>query len=208
MITILLAAGSSRRMGTPKPLLMWHGEPLVRHMAWTLRDGGAASALVVIAPDDVGAAVTEAVACLTGVEVVVNPAPERGMLSSVQEAIRSRSAIGAGAFLVCPCDVPKLRSEHVAVVVKAWRDHKAMIVTPTFRGRRGHPTVFGAKLAGEILRLNPVEFGLNEILKRHARDVHEVVVPDDGVLRDADTPEEWRALQDEITMDRGFRDAP
>jgi CTP:molybdopterin cytidylyltransferase MocA len=195
-------------MGTPKPLLMWNGEPLVRHMARTLREGGVASVLVVIAPGDVGATVTGAVANLTGVEVVVNPSPERGMLSSVQAAVRARSALGAEAFLVCPCDLPKLRSEQVAAVVNAWRDNAAMIVTPVFGGRRGHPTVFGAKLAGDILRLNPVEFGLNEILRRHARDVHEVAAPDDGVLRDADTPEEWRALQDEITMDRGFRDAP
>jgi molybdenum cofactor cytidylyltransferase len=208
VVAIVLAAGASQRMGTPKPLLKWSGEPLVRRTVRVLREGGAAKVVVVIAPGTAGVAVADVVKDLPEVGTIVNASPERGMLSSIQEGVRTALVLGADGFFVCPCDLPKLRSEHVAAVLTAGQETGAIIAVPIFTGQRGHPTLFGAKLADEILSLNPLEFGLNEILKRHAHDVREVAMPDDAVLRDADTPGEWRALQDEMTMDRGFRDAP
>jgi molybdenum cofactor cytidylyltransferase len=202
---ILLAAGASRRMGTPKPMLEWGGQPLVRQMALALREGGASRVLVVVRAD-AGAAVAEAIAGVPDAKSIVNPSPERGMLSSVQEGVRALVGPDIEAFFVSPCDLPKLQPKHVAAVLAGWRQSETAIAVPIFTGRRGHPTLFGAKLADEILSLNPLEFGLNEILKRHAGDVREIDMPDDGVLRDADTPDEWRALQDEMRSDRGFRD--
>jgi len=209
VVAILLAAGASRRMGTPKPLLWCQGEPLVRRMARTLREGGAAEVFVITAPGEVGGAIAEALADLEGVEAVINPSPERGMLSSVQEGLRTAlRQEGVDGLLVCPCDLPKLRPMHVALVLEAGRRWGEAITVPLFRGQRGHPTLFGVKLADEILHLNPLEFGLNEILKRHARDVRDIAVSEDAVLRDADTPEEWRALQEEMegTTNRGYDD--
>jgi molybdenum cofactor cytidylyltransferase len=124
------------------------------------------------------------------------------MLSSVQEGVRAAlQQTGVDGLLICPGDLPKLRPEHIARVLEAGRRWGAAITVPLFRGRRGHPTLFGVKLADEILCLNPIEFGLNEMLRRHAHAVREVAVSEDAVLRDADTPEEWRALQDEIGDD-------
>jgi CTP:molybdopterin cytidylyltransferase MocA len=189
---ILLAAGASRRMGTPKALLPWRGLPLVRYISRVLQEGGASEIIVVISPNDTG----DAVAAVVGEELrcrrVRNPDPSRGMLSSVQTGL---AAIEEGLpFLVCPCDLPGLTRDAVAAVL-SFEDFKPdTIVVPTHTGKRGHPTLFGAKYAAEIYSLDPTAFGLNEILKRHADRVHEIPVPDGGILHDADTPEEWRAL--------------
>lgn len=187
-------------MGTPKPLLSYPpgpgGEPLARRVARALAAGAAAPVIVVVGPDAVGAAVAAAVAGMPGVAAVVNPRPERGMLSSVQAGLAAGARIGAplSAFLVCPCDLPKLISTHVRAVVGAWTGDATAIIAPTFAGKRGHPTLFGGEFVAEVLGLDPEKYGLNVVLQRHAERVREVPAADDAVLRDADTPEEWRAL--------------
>ena len=199
MTAILLAAGVSARMGTPKPLLTYPpgegGEPLVRRVARALRDGAIVPVVVVVGPGEIGAAITEAVKGMDGVAVTENPRPERGMLSSVQAGIRRALLASApAAFLVCPCDLPKLTPALVAAVTTAWQGDRETIVVPTFSAKRGHPTLFGSTFIEEVLGLAPEKYGLNVVLQRHASRVREVPVNDDAVLRDADTPEEWRAL--------------
>jgi CTP:molybdopterin cytidylyltransferase MocA len=200
---VLLAAGGSRRMGSPKPLLPYppgpDAEPLVRRVARALAEGGARPVVVVVAPGDVGAAVAGVAADLPDVTAVVNERPERGMLSSVQAGLRRARGDGESppapaAVVVCPCDLPRLRADHVAAVLEAWDGDAGTIVAPAFAGARGHPTLFGRDLFSDILALDPLKYGLNEVLKRRAERVQEIPVRDDAVLRDADTPEEWAAL--------------
>lgn len=207
-------------MGTPKPLLRYppgpDGLPLVRRVARALHQNSAAAerVLVVVAPEMPGEAIAAAVRGEPGVEIVVNPDPERGMLSSVQAGLRRRAFSSPGplpaAFVVCPCDLPKLEPEHVAAVLHAWEGEPGGIVAPTFGGKRGHPTLFGAGLVQEVLALDPVNYGLNEILKRHADRVCETALDDDAVLRDTDTPEEWQAVvtSDDDTIRREERPCP
>ena len=193
---LLLAAGVSSRMGRPKALLPWEAEPLVRRVARALRDGGAAPVVVVVAPGAVGEAISAAVADAPEVAVTVNPRPERGMLSSVQAGL-ARALEGnarPGAFLVCPCDLPRLSARDVACVLGAWDGDAAGIVAPAFKNKRGHPTLFGVQYAGEVMALDSGNTGLNLVLRRHADRVREVALESDAILRDADTPDEWRAL--------------
>jgi len=194
---ILLAAGASRRMGTPKALLPCppSGEPLVRRTARVLREGGATAAYVVVRPGGEGDAIAEAVSGLDGISVVVNPSPERGMLSSVQAGVRAAIAHGPPDwFLVSPCDLPRLEPGSVKAVLDMVRHSNARIVVPVYEGVRGHPTAFRGNLAAEALALVPETHGLNELLKRWAGSVAEAAVTVDGAVRDADTPEEWRDL--------------
>lgn len=183
-------------MGAPKALLRYPpgagGEPLVRRVARALREGGAASVIVVAGPDETGRAIAAAIADVPDVSLAVNPAPDRGMLSSVQTGLRALE--NGTPFLVCPCDLPKLTASHVAAILAASDGDEDAIVVPTFAGKRGHPTLFGGALAAEVLALDPQKYGLNALLGRHADHVREIVVADDAVVRDADTPEEWRAL--------------
>ena len=205
---LLLAAGASSRMGAPKALLRYppgpEGEPLVRRVARALIGGGASSVLVVGGPDETGQEIASAVADLEAVSTVINPEPGRGMLSSVQTGVRQAMALPRrgpcappttpAAFLVCPCDLPQLTAAHVAPLLEAWDGEETAIVVPTFGGKRGHPTLFGGKWASEVLTLDPRKYGLNALLKRHAGRLREVPLPDDAILRDADTPSEWQAL--------------
>mgnify|MGYP001323085954 FL=1 len=195
-------------MGTPKALLACpppSGEPLVRRTARVLREGGASTVLLVVAPGETGEAVAAATADLPDVIPVVNPAPERGMLSSVQAGLARLSdpegptLAGPSAdnlfwVMICPCDLPLLEPAAVRSVLFTATYTNARIVAPVFAGKRGHPTAFHVSLWPEMRALVPEEFGLNEILKRHPACVHEIAVDGPGVVTDADTPQEWRAV--------------
>ncbi len=198
IIAILLAAGASRRMGTSKPLLLWRGEPLGRRMARTLRDGGADQVIVVVGPDIADSTIADSITDLTRVIAVVNPTPQQGMLSSVQAGIRKtlESRITVKGWLVCPCDLPLLQPAHVAAVLEAWEAEPKSITAPTVNGKRGHPTLFGNFWTTDILEMDSTQVGLNTLLATYPAAVREVLVEDDAIVRDADTPEEWQALLD------------
>ena len=154
--------------------------------------------MVVVGPGDVGEDIRRAVAGMPGVRVAVNPEPERGMLSSVQSGIQEacQDAPNIAAVLVCPCDFPLLEAHHVAAVLGGWDGDPDAIVVPTFGGKRGHPGLFGGGLITDILNRDPLRVGLNSLLTERAGTLTNVAVADDAILRDTDTPDEWRQLEE------------
>jgi molybdenum cofactor cytidylyltransferase len=168
-------------MGTPKPLLVFEGETLLARLAHVLREGGADDVIAVVGPGSDFA---------VDATVVVNPGPERGMLSSVQCGLRELPE--DRALLVCPCDLPLLLPGHVAAVIDGWSGDAEAIVRPVQSGKGGHPTLFGPGLREEILALDPARSGLNALCRNYlATDIE---IGDPGPFCDADTPEEWARL--------------
>ncbi len=170
-------------MGRPKLLLPFRGGTVVGSLVQALRQGGVSSIVLVTAPDDEA---LRAWAAEAGVRTAVNPDPDRGMLSSIQEGIALISK--AEPLLVCPADLPALRAETVAAVLAAGT---SPLTVATYRGRRGHPLVIAPALIPEIGALR-AGAGLRELLGRHP--VREVEVDDPGAVHDVDTPEEYREL--------------
>ena len=185
---LLPAAGASRRMGRPKLLLPFRGRPLIAAVVDALRAGGADTIVLVIAPEDEE---LRAWARQTGVDVAVNPEPERGMLSSIQEGLAAlpRDQI----LLVSPADLPNLRAESVAELLRRTIDVDAPLAVPVYQGKRGHPLAIAPALIPEILTLDP-GIGLKQLRDRHAAGLLEVPVDDPGVVQDVDTPEDYDKL--------------
>jgi CTP:molybdopterin cytidylyltransferase MocA len=173
-------------MGTPKALLEFQGEVLAARLVRALREGGATEALVVVGPGETG----ERIARICGAPTVTNPEPTRGMLSSVQAALRTLPE--EMALLVCPCDLPLLRAQHVRAVLAGWNGDSTGIVRPVRDGRGGHPALFGPGLRSEILALDPLAAGLDALHKK--RGSTDIQIDEDGPFRDADTPEDWAQL--------------
>ena len=173
-------------MGRPKLLLPFRGRTVVGSLVQALREGGVSEIVLVTAPDDEALRTWAAEA---GVRTVVNPDPDRGMLSSIREGIAA--APRYQLIVVCPADLPALRSSTVAAVLAEAGRHPLTVAS--FRGRRGHPLVIAPSLIPEIETLD-LEVGLRELLDRHPDRVHEVEVDDPGAVHDVDTPEEYREL--------------
>jgi molybdenum cofactor cytidylyltransferase len=194
-VAILPAAGTSRRMGRPKLLLPFKGGPLVGSVVNALLGAGVGEIVLVTAPDDEE---LRGWARRAGIESAVNPDPERGMLSTIREGI---AALGGAAelarrgaiLLVSPADLPNLRAETVAEVLRRMREAGAPIAEPVFHGKRGHPLAIAPALIPEIDTLDP-NVGLRQLRDRHAAELLEIAVEDAGVVQDVDTPEEYERL--------------
>lgn len=181
---VLLAAGASRRFGSPKMLASVHGEPLVRRAARAYVEAGFAEVAVVVAPaaDDVVAALDG-----LGVLAVVNPRPEEGMLSSAQAGLSALSS-GCGRIALSPADLPGLTAPLLRRLLPSLPPPSAdWVAVPTSDGRRGHPLVVAASLVPRLLSWES-DRRLSDLL--HEEGVHVVELPGypSEVLRDVDVP--------------------
>lgn len=180
---IILTGGSSRRMGRIKALLPLDGETFLDRQIRLLEPH--CSPVVVVVGEH--AAEIEA-GKLRPALTVINPHPERGMLSSLQCGLAALPK-DVDAFLFTPVDLPRISKETVEQLAHAVGS--APIVIPRCHGRRGHPVLMDASLRPELLAASGSP---RDVIERHASQVRYLEVDDDGILVDVDTPEEYAAL--------------
>jgi molybdenum cofactor cytidylyltransferase len=181
---VILAAGASTRMGSPKALLHYRGRTFLERALDALQP--ACDSVVVVTASD--ASQVRAVCQKHGVDVVINSAPERGMLSSLQCAIAQRDAYG---YLFTPVDYPAIAPTTAAAIVGAFQSAARDAVIPVFDGRHGHPVCISRAVAGQILDLPAGATARDAI---HRSDILYLPVADAGILCDVDTPAEHEAL--------------
>ena len=159
---ILTAAGESRRMGRPKPLLPWRGVTLVEHQIGALFHGGVAEVVVVLGheADAVAAQVANTPACS-----VLNPDYLQGKTTSIKAGLKAVSA-DADAILLLAVDQPRTASI-VAEVVTAHVSGNALITSPRYQGHGGHPLIFAASLRDELARISEERQGIREVFQAH-----------------------------------------
>jgi molybdenum cofactor cytidylyltransferase len=192
---VVLAAGDSTRMGSPKALLAApDGQPFVVRISRAFTAAGITHVAVVTgaAHPQIVEAVHAAVLPPT-VFVVRNPDPSRGQLSSLWTGMDAVVTPDTEAVLMTLVDVPMLSPATVEAVVNEWRRTGAPIVRPAIGAVHGHPVLFDRSLFDE-LREAPLTSGAKAVVRRHETHIVNVVPPDDGCLRDIDTPEDYRAL--------------
>ena len=192
---IILAAGDSRRMGSPKALLEYRGETFVARLVRIFAKF--CDPVIVVAgrhADQIRAAVN--------VPVVVNSDPDRGQLSSLQAALMDLFPVGQAVafqppvvpgFLFTPVDCPAFQESTVSSLIESFRRNAAPFVIPKYRGKRGHPVLVKGSLAHEFLALPPTE-ETRVVVNRYADAIRYIDLDDAGVLADVDDPEAYRAL--------------
>jgi len=189
---VVLAAGASRRMGTPKAGLRFGERTFLDHVIAALEAGGVGD--VVVVAGEAVAAVRAALPVGRTITIALlrNHAPERGQLSSLKIALRHvRAAIpDAGAIVMALVDHPAVHAGTVAALAAAG---DSAIAVPTYDGRRGHPVLFGRAVWQELLD-TPDEVGARAVVRADAGRVRLVPVDDPGILVDVDTPEDFRRL--------------
>lgn len=184
---VVLAAGMSKRMGQSKVLLPWDGRTVIE--AITSRLVVARLADVVVVTGYRSKHVERALKKLP-VRTVHNPGYAQGeMLSSVQAGLAALNDNVAAALIVLG-DQPSLDNRIVNQLLNTYMVGQGDIVVPVFQGQRGHPVLIGRRYWPELLAL---ESGApRDVLRRYPDHMASVEVDNDSVLRDIDTPEEYR----------------
>lgn len=191
---VVLAAGASSRMGSPKPLLPIAGSTYLDHLLGKLRQVAADPVVVVLGCK---AEEVRARTHAEGAVVVDNASWREGMLCSIQAALaRLRPISGVGAMMLLPVDQPRVAAATMAEVIATWTATRAPVTVPTYEGRRGHPVIFDRAAWSDLLTA-PTDEGARSVVRAYGDAVACVAVDDPWILVDADTP------ADHDTMQRG-----
>jgi molybdenum cofactor cytidylyltransferase len=180
---VILAAGSSRRLGRPKQLLLLEGKPLIGYVVDLALAAELGEIVVVLGHEH------EAVRGALGASVrtVVNEDHAAGQGSSLRVGIEAlgdritRAVVLLGDQPHVPLDAVVAVSEGPGPIRRA-----------RYRGTFGHPVAFDRDWWGELTRIDG-DRGARDLLTAQAALVQAVDV-DVLVPRDVDTPEDAQAL--------------
>lgn len=184
---ILLAAGLSKRMKQPKPLLRWGDQTVIRHIVEVLLAAGVGN-VIVVCGQNIDSIQHELVG--TRARTVYNPNFENGeMVDSVKAGLAAISNESLAA-LICLADQPMMQTGTIEAVIGDYFRTNASLVFPSYQHRRGHPWLVDRNLWPEIINLQPPQT-LRDFLARHASDIQYVQMESETILADMDTPEQY-----------------
>jgi molybdenum cofactor cytidylyltransferase len=189
---VILAAGASTRMGSPKALLELPGpegpETFLDRLIAVL--GRHCHPVIAVLGYN-----AEAIRAGTRRPALfrLNPEPELGQLSSLQCGLRAL-APAAGA-LFTPVDHALISEATVGRLVEAYRGGRHLIVIPEYGGRHGHPVCCSPEIISELEAL-PAAAQARDVLHRHRAETLYLPVDDPGVVLDIDDRETYaRAIE-------------
>lgn len=183
---LIPAAGMSTRMGDFKPLLLLGPATMAERLIAAFRGAGADEIVMVTGFQ---AERMERVLAGSGVTFIRNEAyAQSDMFASARLGL-SYLVPRCDRILFTPVDVPLFST----ATVKALLDSEAEIACPTFHGMRGHPLLLSKDAAARLLE-DGGEDGMRGAIARCGVQVTEVPVIDEGILRDADTPQDFQRL--------------
>jgi molybdenum cofactor cytidylyltransferase len=188
LTAVILAAGESKRMGSPKALLLHHHRTFLQHLLDVTVHPQISKRRIVL-----GAGAEDIIerAGIDRAATVVNPDWENGQLSSIQAALRSLSAEPTDGVLLCLVDQPLITSTLVNSLVGAFYRSGKAIVLPSYHGRRGHPVIFASKLFDELLAAS-AETGARAVVWNHPAEVEEVSTEEEGAVLNLNDPATFR----------------
>lgn len=185
---IVVAAGLSTRMGRPKPLLQYGDRTVIEQIVSVLEGSRLDDIVVVIGHER--HAVEERLSA-TAARMVFNPHySEREMLSSVQCGLAALEP-DTDAALIALCDQPQIDAAVVRAIVEAYRAGRGGLIIPSFEMRRGHPILIDRHYWPEVVALGADE-SLRTVINAYADRIVNIEVDTDSVIRDMDTPADYR----------------
>lgn len=186
---IILAAGESKRMGSPKMLLPIGETTIIEQTIDNVLHSMVGDILVVLGAGH--AKIRESIA-ERPVKYCINDDYKKGMLSSVKCGLISLPQ-DFDTVLFYPGDQPLISPAITDMLISAYRNSSRGIIIPVHNGRRGHPLLVGSRYRNEIMLLDNNE-GLKGLAQKFPEDVLEVEVGTPDILTDIDTQDDYLKL--------------
>ncbi|MEX2263192.1 MAG: nucleotidyltransferase family protein [Bryobacteraceae bacterium] len=183
---LILAAGESRRMGSPKALLEYRGETFLDNLIGSL--SGFCSPVIVVLGHEAGT-IRAGISRGREVRITVNGDYALGQFSSMQCGMRAVPPKCAGVLFTL-VDHPRVAASTLTALVA---EPLPLLAIPRYEGRRGHPVFFSRELIPQFLDLPPGS-DARVLIRRYAERTRYLDVADAGVVADVDDPEAYRRL--------------
>lgn len=184
---IVLAAGSSLRMGEPKQLLQYRGRTLLNHVIATAEASRLDHVVVVI-----GANAQEVRDSIEAerASIVYNPDFQMPNMASVIAGARS---VDAEAFLTLPADMPGITAEVINAVIDWWTAQSPWAALTTYQDRAGHPYLLSRAALDEAAAIEGPKVLWRLLSYDDSGRVTRVTVAA-AAPRDINTPEDFKAF--------------
>ena len=193
-------------MGRTKALLEYGGHTFLEAVCAGVKTAGVKETIVIL-----GASRKEVLAAWKPeqVKIAFNETPELGQIASVRAGLALVSP-EAEAVIIALVDQPTIAPGTYKLIADLWRPHKDCIVIPRCRRsgappmaadpgplsfKRGHPMIIPRKYI-PLCFDGPADKGLHWVTHHLSAKVLDLIVEDAGIIRDIDTPGEYKELKD------------
>ena len=187
---IIISAGESTRMGRLKALLPWHGLPLIEYQIRNLLQAGIVQIIVVLGYryEELSRHVKG-----LGVKYVVNHNYKLGKTTSIKAGIGALKE-EVSDILILSVDQPR-PAPLIYSLINTHKKAQALITSPRYGKRGGHPVIFSVKLRKELEAIDEKDQGLRKIFDVRRSEVNEVCVEDSIIHLDLNTYEDYLKAQ-------------
>jgi len=187
---IILAAGRSTRLGSPKQLLAYHGKNLLQHTIDIAFESEIGPIIVVL-----GSGIEQISAKLktNSLTIIKNPNWESGMASSVVCGLNAMNNLypDTEAVILMVCDQPFVNAKLLKDLIKKQKESGSSIVASSYENIYGTPALFHKEHFSELSLLNG-DSGARSLIKKYAESIN--TIPFDQGSIDIDTIEDYRNL--------------
>ena len=186
---ILLAAGTSSRMGSNKLLFDLEGESVLRRAARRALAGGLSPLVVVLGHEPEKAwREVEDLPC----RWAQNPLYAQGINSSLKAGVLAARGAKAGAAMVLLADMPFVTAEMIAAMIARYRETQAPLVISDYEGVNAPPMLYDQSLFVELLTMEGEGCG-RQVVKRHRHEA-EILPWPAAALADLDVPADYERM--------------
>ncbi|MGM9541934.1 MAG: NTP transferase domain-containing protein [Candidatus Limivicinus sp.] len=183
---VIVAAGMSSRMGDFKPMLNIGSISIAQRVVATFQQAGVEKIVMVTGYN---ATALEKHLANNGIVFLRNEEYEHTQMFESAKIGLGYIQDKCDRVLFTPVDIPLF----TAATVHALLESGAELACPVCQGETGHPILIASHLIDAILE-DSGEGGLRGALDRCGEAMEQVPVSDLGVLHDADTPQDFKAL--------------
>ncbi len=161
---LLLAAGSSSRLGHSKQLLKVNNIPLLTSSVMAAIESDAHKVVVVLGANEVA---HRNLIYHLPVEIVYNPTWQKGMGNSLKVGLThlTKGTHHLAAIIIMVCDQPLITSSHLKRLIQKFKDTKSPIVASYYSGMAGVPSLFDNSNFSNLLALGDEE-GAKKIIQQ------------------------------------------
>lgn len=189
---VLLAAGASTRMGSPKQLLKHAGTNLLQHSIKAAEGSTAGSVLVVLGAHS--STILKEIKDSTA-HFVCNPEWTEGMAASLRCGISSLLSFNPQleAAMILVADQPFVTTDLLNELIDSYRKEEKGIIACNYGDTYGPPVLFDKRYFPELMQLTG-DTGAKRLVQTHLNDTVMISFPEGAI--DIDTKEDYQALGD------------